>query len=213
MASQLDTLAERPKWQIALIWAVFAGMLGGGWYFMYFEEAVQQNEAAEIAVKKAEAELARMKERLANFEQEMAQAKAMEQELEEKKRRLPLSSATVDHLMRKFQQQGRLVGVSVLDWSPAPEQKLDFYAKMPVNISASGTWLQFGEFFRRISEMEQIVNVEGIAMKPARRESYDGSVSLTVQFVASTYRFLEQEVRKPKASGGRSKARGQEAAK
>ena len=209
MASQLDQLAERPKWQIALIWAVFAGFLGGGWYFMYFEEAVQQNEAAAIAVKKAEAELARMKERLANFEQEMAQAKAMEQELEEKKRRLPLSSATVDHLMRKFQQQGRLVGVSVLDWSPAPEKKLDFYAKMPVSIRASGTWLQFGEFFRRISEMEQIVNVEGIAMQPASKESYDGSVNLKVKFMASTYRFLEQEARKPQGASGRSKTRGQ----
>ena len=147
MANQLDELATRPKWQLAALWAVIAALIGGGWYYLYFEDALKDNEQAAKNVEKQSKELARMKERLANFEQEMAEAKAMEQELEEKKRKLPLSSATIDHLMRKFQQQGRLVGVSIENWTPSDEQKLDFYAKMPVDITAQGTWLQFGEFF------------------------------------------------------------------
>lgn len=210
MASKLDEFVNRPKWQLALLWLLFSGIIAGAWYSLYFEEALQQHKAAETALKNDQAELVRVKERLANFEQEMAEAKAMEQELEEKKRQLPLSSATVDHLMRKFQQQGRLVGVSVDNWTPAPETKLDFYAQMPINIAASGTWLQFGEFFRRISELEQIVNIQGVAMKQvgASGNQFPDTTELEVKFVASTFRFIEQDDRTPRnTNGGGSKSR------
>jgi type IV pilus assembly protein PilO len=208
MANQLDELATRPKWQLAALWAVIAALIGGGWYYLYFEDALKDNEQAAKNVEKQSKELARMKERLANFEQEMAEAKAMEQELEEKKRKLPLSSATIDHLMRKFQQQGRLVGVSIENWTPSAEQKLDFYAKMPVDITAQGTWLQFGEFFRRISEMEQIVNIEGVSM--GLDKSAEEVVGLDVRFMASTFRFLDEAERSKgkKTSDGSARKKG-----
>lgn len=209
MANQLDDLATRPKWQLALVWCLLAALMGGGWYYMYFEDAIKANEQAVANVQKQSKELTRMKDRLANFEQEMAEAKAMEQELEEKKRKLPLSSATIDHLMRKFQQQGRLVGVSIENWTPSGEQKLDFYAKMPVDITAQGTWLQFGEFFRRISEMEQIVNIEGVGMKTESSKD-DASLTLTVRFMASTFRFLDESERSKSVDpdGKRSRSKG-----
>ncbi len=204
MANQLDDLATRPKWQLALVWVTASALLVGGWYYLYFEEALKDNAAAAADVQKQSKDLARMKERLANFEQEMAEAKAMEQELEEKKRKLPLSSATIDHLMRKFQQQGRLVGVSIENWTPSQEQKLDFYAKMPVDVVARGTWLQFGEFFRRISDMEQIVNIEGVKFNLGKsKESAD--LELDVDFMASTFRFLDESERsKSVGSDGKS---------
>ena len=212
MASQLDDLATRPKWQLAIIWALISGLIGVGWYYMYFEDAIKDNEQAAADVKKQSAELARMKERLANFEQEMAQAKAMEQELEEKKRKLPLSSATSDHLMRKFQQQGRLVGVSIENWTPSPEQKLDFYAKMPVDITARGSWLQFGEFFRRVSEMEQIVNIEGVGMELDKTADEDRIV-LDVRFMASTFRFLDESERSKSVGSQGNRSRNKKGSK
>ena len=212
MASQLDDLATRPKWQLAIIWALISGLIGVGWYYMYFEDAIKDNEQAAADVKKQSAELARMKERLANFEQEMAQAKAMEQELEEKKRKLPLSSATIDHLMRKFQQQGRLVGVSIENWTPSPEQKLDFYAKMPVDITARGSWLQFGEFFRRVSEMEQIVNIEGVGMELDKTADEDRIV-LDVRFMASTFRFLDESERSKSVGSQGNRSRNKKGSK
>ncbi|MGB1699009.1 MAG: type 4a pilus biogenesis protein PilO [Nannocystaceae bacterium] len=212
MASQLDDLATRPKWQLAIIWALISGLIGVGWYYMYFEDAIKDNEQAAADVRKQSAELARMKERLANFEQEMAQAKAMEQELEEKKRKLPLSSATIDHLMRKFQQQGRLVGVSIENWTPSPEQKLDFYAKMPVDITARGSWLQFGEFFRRVSEMEQIVNIEGVGMELEKSADEDRIV-LDVRFMASTFRFLDESERSKSVGSQGNRSRNKKGSK
>ena len=204
MASKLDEFVNRPKWQLALVWLLLSGMIAAGWYYMYYEEALMEFDRASKTLKDDQAELARVKERLANFEQEMAQAKAMEQELEEKKRQLPLSSATVDHLMRKFQQQGRLVGVSVDNWTPAAESKLDFYARMPINVTASGTWLQFGEFFRRVSELEQIVNIQGVKMRPVGNKGtqFPDTTQLNVTFVASTFRFIEQDARAATGADG-----------
>ncbi len=199
MADRFEFITKTPTWQLAVGWAVVAALLGAGWYFVYYADAVDQHHNAQMSLDKARTELDQMKTKLENFEQEMAKAEDMERQIEDKKRQLPLSEATIDHLMRKFQQQGRLVGVDVANWRPGSEERRDFYAKMPVEVSATGTWHQFGEFFRRVSEMEQIVNIEEVSMTEANSRDQEAANTLDVTFTASTFRFLEQQ---PAAAAG-----------
>jgi len=197
MADRFEILTKTPPWQLAVGWVAVAALLGAGWYFIYYSDAVEQRQNAETSLANSKAELAQVQKKFENFEQEMAKAEDMERQIEEKKRQLPLSAATIDHLMRKFQQQGRLVGVDVANWRPGSEERRDFYAKMPVEVSATGTWHQFGEFFRRVSEMEQIVNIEEVTMLENRSNDEESAKMLEVTFTASTFRFLEQVVAAP----------------
>ena len=41
MASKLDEMANRPKWQLALLWLLRSWVIAGAWYYLYFEEALQ----------------------------------------------------------------------------------------------------------------------------------------------------------------------------
>lgn len=194
MAKGLDAITNLPPWQMGLVFVLGSGLLGAGWYTVYYEDAVNERTAAESGLAKAQAELATMDEKLANFEQEMAQAAEDEKEIEAAKSVLPLTDATIDHLMREFQQQARLVGLSMERWSPGGEKKLDFYAKMPVQIEATGTWHQAGEFFRRVSELQQIVTIEDVKFKNSK--TLEGSHRLLeVDFTASTFRFLADNER------------------
>ena len=197
MASRLDPIAKAPVWQLALIWLGVSAVLGAGWYFIYYSDAVAARVAAEGNLAAAQGELTAIEKKLANFEQAMEEAAKQEAENEELKRKLPLSTAAIDHLMRKFQQQGRLVGVEMQNWSPGSESRMEFYAKIPVSIQATGTWHQFGEFFRRISEMEQIVNVEEVQMAKlnASKPGDGGVYTLQLSFKASTFRFIENAER------------------
>lgn len=200
MADRLEILTKTPKWQIAVGWVAVAALLGAGWYFLYYSDAVASRQQAEGALTQAQARLAKMQKELELFEQRMAKEDELEREIEERKRQLPLSAATIDHLMRQFQQQGRLVGVDVANWRPGSEERRDFYAKMPVEVSATGTWHEMGEFFRRVSEMEKIVNIEEVSMARGRGGDQDADPrTLEVTFKASTFRFLEQQ---PAATGG-----------
>jgi Tfp pilus assembly protein PilO len=196
MASRIDAITKLPPWQLALLFLGVAGLLGVGWYQLFYVEAVETREAGERGLEKAQAELAAMEEKKANFEQEMQAAAQVEKELEAKRAVLPESDATVDHLMRKFQQQARLVGLNVEKWNPQGESKLDFYAKLPIAIEATGTWHQVGEFFRRVSELQQIVNVEEVSLEVGK--DFDGTHPLLdVEFVAATFRYLPESERGP----------------
>ena len=202
MASRLDAITKLPPWQMGIVFVVGSGLLGALWYTLYYSDAVAEREAAVRGLDNAKAELATMDEKLANFEQEMAQAAEDEKKIQDAKSVLPLSEATVDHLMRKFQQQSRLVGLSLEKWTPAGEKKLDFYAKMPIKIQATGTWHQAGEFFRRVSELQQIVNIEEVKLK-AGKNSESSHPTLDIDFTASTFRFLDPNERGQSNEKGR----------
>ncbi len=202
MAKALDAISKLPPWQMAVMFVVGSGLLGAGWYSFYYADVVQERESAERSLAKAQAELATMDEKLANFEQEMAQAAEAEKEIEAAKSILPLSDATVDHLMREFQQQARLVGLRFDRWTPGGEKRLDFYAKLPVKIEATGTWHQAGEFFRRVSELQQIVTVEEVEFKSGKSQEGTHRV-LEIDFTASTFRFLAENERGVEEDTGR----------
>lgn len=220
--SRIDDLGNLPTWQLALAFVGGAALIGAGWYFVYYKDAVDGRKAAEQGVTKAESSLSEAEKKKASFEADLADHAAREKKQEECKRVLPRSTSAVDNLMRKFQQQARLVGLDIEKWEPQDEEESDFYAKLPVEVKATGTWHEFGEFFRRVDpaarataapkktadgeeeelncdELDQIVTVENVNFLLKRSGgSRDDDVlgaypRLEVEFVASTYRFLEDE--------------------
>jgi type IV pilus assembly protein PilO len=199
----MDKLNQLPSWQLGVAWVVIAALGTLGFYFLYYTDADEQRTQAQGSVAKAKTALDEMRKRLENFELEMSQQKEREKEIAAAKEKLPLGSSTVDHLIRTFNQQGRLVGMNIESWQPGGEKKLDFYAKMPVAVKAQGTWHQTGEFFRRIAELDQIVNIEGLQLKSGRDLSETGHPMLTIEFEANAFRFLSDAERK--AGTGKTK--------
>lgn len=217
--SRIDDLGNLPTWQLALAFIGGAALIGAGWYFVYYQDAVAGREAAQQGVTKAEASLEEVAKKKENFEAELAENLERQKTLEDCKRVLPTSESAVDNLMRKFQQQARLVGLSIEQWEPQDQVESDFYSKMPVEVRATGTWHEFGEFFRRVdpaaralsrpakegedeelrcNELDQIVTVENVDFLLKRSGGRDDEDQgqyprLEVEFVASTYRFLEDE--------------------
>ena len=198
-SSVIDKVGEIPLWQVAAGWLVVASLGVSGWYFLFYSDAVAARDAAQVSSDASLAEREKMEVKLANFETEMEKAAQAQAEIDESMEVLPLSEASVDHMMRTFQQQGRLVGLVFERWTPGGETKTRYYAKNSIAVSATGTWNQLGEFFRRISEMKKIVNVASLSMRSkgqrGKGSSANDSPLLTIDFQASTYRFLTDEER------------------
>jgi Tfp pilus assembly protein PilO len=195
MASPIDSLVRMPLWQRAAVWVVFALLIGVAWYMGWYADAVAARETADAGLKTAEAELDRMRKKLENYEEERRQAAEAERQIQEYLHSLPMSASTIDNLMQTFQQEARVVGLTVETWTPGTEQRLDFYAKLPVKIRATASWHQTGEFFRRLSELRQIVSVENLQLRARAGADIDGHPGLDVTFDAATYRFLTAEER------------------
>lgn len=207
-----DALGKLPVWQRILAWILGAGILLGLWYFVFYEDAQSQHTQAEAALAKAKADLAVEEAKRASFEDEKRKVAEAEQRLESQREVLPLNASTVDNLMQTFQQQSRLVGMTVESWTNGDEEFEDFYVRMPIKVKASGTWAQVGEFFRRVSELKRIVSVDELSLEARTVANAEPGAPplLDVEFEAATYRFMTDaeradEAGKPNRPKGRRK--------
>ncbi len=188
--SRLDALEKIPAWQLALFWVLGAALVGAGWYFLYFSDAVAERETAASGVDLAKTALSDAQDKLANYERRVKEQAERDREVEKLLEVLPVDSSTIDHLMSTFQLEARGVGLELERWQPQPEERRDNYAKIPVEVTAIGTWHQLGEFYRRVSEMKKIVNIEGVKMKIGKEFDDSGYPLIEVDFTASTFRLL-----------------------
>lgn len=196
MAGPLDSIEKMPIWQRIVTFFFVAVLICAGWYFLFWTEAVDANASAVGGLKKAEDGLVALQTRKENFLQEQREHEKREEDFNGKMEVLPMSSSTIDNLMQTFQQQASIGGFSVDTWTPEPEEKQDFYARLPIKVQATGTWGQTAEFFRKVSELKQIVSVENIAMTATRTaDDPGGHPVLGVEFEVATYRFLSEEER------------------
>lgn len=201
--SQLDKLAEVPAWQLALGWMAGAALIVLGWYFLYWSDAQAENQLASEGLAKAKLDVGAAQERLTNYEQRVKDQAEKDKELKKMLEVVPVDSATIDHLMGTFQREAQGVGLELERWVPQPEQREDTYSKIPVEVTAIGTWHEMGEFFRRVSEMKQVVNIEAVAMKVDKDFDDSGFPQLKIDFTASTFRLLtETEQNAPPDEGG-----------
>lgn len=191
--SALDQLDKYPAWQLALAWLLGGALVVGGWYFLYFSDVVLEKTRAEAGVTKANADLQTAKDNLANYEERVKEQAALDRELKKTLEVVPVDSSTIDHLMSTFQREARGVGLGIEAWTPQSEQFFDFYAKIPVKVKAVGSWHEVGEFFRRVSEMKQIVNIEEVKMKIGKDFDDSGFPLLEVDFMVSTFRLLTDD--------------------
>ena len=209
MATASDTLSSIPVWQRILVWVLGAAAIAAIWYFFYWTDLQRAHDSASMSLQTARTELAEVKDRKQNFLEQQRELEQAQSEIDAQRKVLPMSSSTVDNLMQTFQQKARLLGLTVESWTPGEEEQQDYYARLPVEVRATGSWPQMGEFFRQVAEMQQIVSVENVSMRvPSSREiDSSGHPKLDVSFEVATYRLLTPEEREALQGDSRRRRR------
>ena len=104
-------------------------------------------------------------------------------------RQLP-GKTEVPNLLVDISQTGLSAGLEEKLFQPQPEQKKDFYAELPIKISLTGSYHQFGEFVSGIAALPRIVTLHDIEIKSINKDAYD---QLTLDLTAKTYRYLDED--------------------
>jgi type IV pilus assembly protein PilO len=104
-------------------------------------------------------------------------------------RQLP-GKTEVPNLLVDISQTGLGAGLQEKLFQPAPEEKRDFYAELPIKIRLSGSYHQFGEFVSGIAALPRIVTLHNIEIKPESKDAFD---QLTLDVTARTYRYLDED--------------------
>jgi type IV pilus assembly protein PilO len=104
-------------------------------------------------------------------------------------RQLP-GKTEVPNLLVDISQTGLSAGLEEKLFQPQPELKKEFYAELPIKISLTGSYHQFGEFVSGIAALPRIVTLHDIEIKTATKDAYD---QLTLDLTAKTYRYLDED--------------------
>ncbi len=190
----MDSFDALPVWQKALMLVATAGIVIGAWYFMFYDDAVQARIAAERALTKVEADLEQVKKQQEDFLERQRKFNAIEEQLRDKFKTLPRDQAAVDLIFLLAQNRANSAGLVLGDITKSGEQVSTYYARVPMKVVASGTWAQLGEYFRQISELDAIINIDNLVLKVRDRDGFQGmslSPKLDISFDLATFRYVE----------------------
>ena len=137
-----------------------------------------------------------------NLETYKVQMKEMEDSFGAMLRQLP-SKTEVEDLLVDISQTGLSSGVEFKLFKPGAETFVDFYAELPIKMSMTGTYHQFGTFVSGVASLPRIVTLHDINIK-----SDDKSGSLTMELTAKTYRYLDSAELAAQRAEDRKKKQG-----
>jgi type IV pilus assembly protein PilO len=124
-----------------------------------------------------------------NLEVYKQQLKDIERSFGALLRQLP-GKTEVPNLLVDISQTGLSAGLEEKLFQPQPEQKRDFYAELPIRITLTGSYHEFGEFVSGIAALPRIVTLHNIEIKSVNKDAYD---QLTLDLTAKTYRYLDED--------------------
>ena len=165
---------------------IFVVIQIAGWFVFW--------DAQNAAIEKGRADVAKQKEvflekkRLAvNLDAYKQQRAEIEQAFGALLKQLP-NKSEMDALLIDINQAGLGRGLAFDLFRPAEKENFtEFYAELPVNIKVTGNYHDLGAFASDVAKMPRIVLLTDVKLDPPK----DGVLSM--EAVAKTYRYLDEE--------------------
>lgn len=171
-----------------------------------------------LMVSPTEDQITRQAGQLSKLEQSLGEKQAIAQNLNERRKEMDVleqqlaealselpENKDIDELLAQFNDIGKKSGLEIAKIEPGNEAAAGFYAKIPVKMSVTGNYHEIAMFLQEVANMRRIVNVNNI--KLTSPETKNEKVVLKSEFVATTFRFLDQAADQGK-KGSPAKAGG-----
>ena len=173
----------------AVIAIVFVVVIGLGVYWFIIEDKAPRLQRAEAEEQDLRVTFQNKQRKAANLEEYKAQYKQMVQSFGTMLRQLP-GETEIPSLIVDISQTGLAAGLQEKLFQPQAEIRKDFYAEKPIRIRLSGGYHEIANFVSGIASLPRIVTLHNINIK---RVSPNSSDELTIEVLAKTYRYLDDE--------------------
>jgi Tfp pilus assembly protein PilO len=204
--SAMADFARMPTRQKVMVFAVIGMVFGLLYYQFVFKGLIEDLEIAENENISFNQTNSRLEADIPAFEKLKADYTLLKKVIDENQKALPTEAelpAFFETLNRKVLE----AGVEVIRSRQLPEEKIERFARVPVDYEIVGTYAQIKKFFaslvpkrkkpgqsseptpgteQEVAEQERIVSIENLTLgSPVVRNR---EIRLTAKFVASTYR-------------------------
>jgi len=158
-------------------------------YFMYMSGQLEQREALAAQNEELQVKLLDKQQKAKNLASFKREVERLKQRLREAEEQLPKKSE-IPKLLRDIAYEGQQSGLLITEFNIRPEEMRGTFAAVPVAMSVEGSFHEVAVFFDRLSKLSRIVNVTNMTL--ASPSLVNKKIVLSGQYLATTYRFLEQ---------------------
>lgn len=179
-----------------LVLLLLAGWFG--WQAQYEELDARQQEESKL-----KDDWLSKKKQAVNLDEYRNQLAEIERSFGALLKQLP-NASEMDSLLIDINQAGLGRGLQFELFKPGAEASRDFYAELPITVTVTGSYHDFGAFAGDIAKLPRIVTLNDISVSPPQK----GGETLTLAATAKTFRYLDEEEVAAQKKKEREKAKG-----
>jgi len=164
-------------------------LFGLAYYVLFYSDIAGQIETTKAARMQLESELTSAKQAELAYQKDLEEL-ARRRERERELNKILPSNTEYPAFLSAVQAVANSTGVDLIAWSPQPEVKEQYYARVPMTIELAGRFHQIAKFFYGIGQSDRIMNMENIKLSAPR--VVDQDVYLSVEGLATAFRALDE---------------------
>jgi type IV pilus assembly protein PilO len=174
--------------KIAATAGLIAVILGiyGGLFYLDIEDQIKGARTRQEQLKGEKDNYEKRKREYQAYRTELTQ---LQQEQRELLKALP-KKAEIPTFLSNLQEQAELAGLEILSLTIEAENPMELYIRIPVRIEVRGSYHTITKFFKNLSELPRIVNVEDLSLSVEKAE-IGTSPRMRARFVAATFRYRD----------------------
>lgn len=177
--------------KIGLVFGIGAA-IAGIYYVLFYQDLSDQVaslQQQQVQLRDERTQYEKRKSEYLAYRNELVQLQEQQREL---LRALP-KRQEIPSFVGNMNEQAELAGLEVLNLSIEQEVPQELYVKIPVKMELRGGYHAITKFFKSVSELRRIVNVENLQLAPERvaNEPENAPVKLRAKFIAATFRYAD----------------------
>lgn len=175
-----------PATQVVAI-AMIVAVLLVLYYVIPYSRLSEELQRQNIRRSQLATQLAAAQRDLRNYNDDVAELERLRGRARELRRVLP-DDADIPGFMRSINTLAEASGLQITLIQPEDEQPAQYYVRVPVRLEVTGSYLALARFFRAVSQLPRVINMEDIGLSDPTEEN--GEVKLKARMLATTFRSL-----------------------
>ncbi len=197
MALKIDSILKLPTPKKVLILAVILCAMAGLYLWRFFLPGQQDLRVVQAEGTKLDSELNNSRAIARDLQKYNEQVAKLNEELRDALTQLP-NEKEIPEILKTISSLGKESNLEFTLFKPRPEQPQQFFANVPIDLIALGSYHNVGIFFDKVSRLPRIINVVDFNLTRAKdvkdsKGKGENEILLRTSCMISTYRFLEQK--------------------